>query len=103
MTRYECEQIVKNIAYRPGWRFIVREDNISDFLKLMIEGEVINAYMHREQTRIVQVNTFDPSTFPRPIDFLKWIRGALIQMEIHECEEFFEFHGKKIFDPHREN
>lgn len=99
----QAEAVLKKVRYKPGWSFtLVRgpigiaqggclrirhvEPNARDFSG---DSIVIN------NQEMVNYGQMDEK------QFLLTLKSCIQHAEFHELEEFFEFDGQRIWEPHR--
>ena len=94
MTFEQVEEIVKNIQYKPGWRFhvegmeflqvcFVAEDAIDPGKPYFHHGRKWKLSRHMTKSEVVQTCLM-----------------AILAAEEHETRELFTYKGKAIFAPH---
>jgi hypothetical protein len=67
---------------------------------IYVKAVVPNAYNVREETTLYIKALIPTWVIPDQKHFLWWLQQRFIEMETHECLEFFKFDGKPLFDPH---
>jgi hypothetical protein len=90
------EGLLTRFRYKPDWHFSVEH---SGHIVLRISAVVTDADDHRRVTSIV-VHHDLPRGVSRNFDWSRWLREKIIQVEIHECDEFFTVDGVKPYYPH---
>src|SRR5688500_9957376 len=97
LTYEDYAELIQHVKYKPGWNIIVFQDPYEGPC-LYLHAEVVDGYDH---TKTVPLRI--RSNIPHHTDsgqFYKWLQWRLIQVEIHECREYFHVDGKPLSDPH---
>jgi hypothetical protein len=98
LTVYDCQLLLENVTYRPGWAFTIKE-HIFHGPQLVIDVETENTVRPGE-TIVLNIRSLMPDCFDTPDAFYRWLFWRIRQAEIHEAREWFKVTGKMIFDPH---
>ncbi len=91
-----CAFLLK-FTYKPGWTF-------QPFLNAWgpavdIRAAVIDCDDH-DKPIIITLQFDIPHHIPDDMYLMRWLRSKIMEVERHEADEFFQFDGVKIFDPH---
>jgi hypothetical protein len=103
---------LKGITYKPGWAFEVcyrPNAGYPDFPEtyLNIEAQVTDVY-HTERTTTVNLrknfntNMFFDMLSSFELEFTNFVHRAIVELEMHEIDEWFKVHGRHVRDPHPE-
>lgn len=109
------EQFFKDFSYKPNWEFDYIHEVDWDIQKVVITMRVPDSrrpvpeaefdVMGRRQvipmvpvSKTVILGRFAGEQYAKD-----YIRHHIIDMEIHEVEEWFRYKGELVFDPHKEN
>lgn len=88
------------VTYKKGFNFSLFQDETMSRTVLYVRATVPNAYDLTKNTELF-IRAIIPTWVIRtPEDFFLWIQQRLIEMEIHECLEFFRIDGKPLYNPH---
>ena len=98
MTYSELEAATQKIEYRPGWQISVFQDP-HEGPKLRVVATVIDGY-HPDQTTDLGINSRIPDIIENEDQFYRWILWRLLEIEAHECREYFRVDGRLYRDPH---
>jgi hypothetical protein len=100
----ELEDLVANVEYRPGWKFAL--ENLprgqgSKGLTLSIYSLGYDTYHpdRGETYRVVHYFPVPPAAYDRR-SWQRWLLNRLIEVETHECCEFFQVAGERPYAPH---
>lgn len=99
---HELADLVNKLEYRPGWRFhldhIDREQG-SIGLTFQVFGKFPNSYRPDEIMNVVHYFPVPPAAFNRQ-SWQRWLLDRLLELERHECCEFFQIDGERPYAPH---
>jgi hypothetical protein len=95
---------LQEVTYRPGWELVVRCD---DYWPLLEVRALVEDTRRPGHQIVVTHRTDVYPDLPDRATFLRWLRDALVRVEIHESAEWLRWSGgpdagKPIFDPHKE-
>lgn len=96
--------LVGQLNYRPGWRFSISDMDRgqgSEGLTLVVTSLGYNSY-HPDRGETYCVNHYFPVP-PAAYDvrpWRRWLFDRLLDVERHECAEFFAFEGYRPYAPH---
>jgi len=93
----EYDLILNEVGYKPEWTISVFEDPYEGPC-LYLTADVVDGYDH-SKTVPLRIRSNIPPHRNRE-EFLIWLQWRLIQIEIHECREYFHVNGKPWSDPH---
>lgn len=88
--------LISRIKYKPGWAFRYFRDEWGHWLQI--------------RATVPHSGTYEPTTFtfnrlipvlPDTRLFLSWVKSVLMEAELHELREFFQFDGDLVDDPHK--
>lgn len=94
--------LVGRLTYRPGWRFELRHiDRGQGSLGLTLEvyGIFPDTYDTAHEMRVVHYFPVPPAAFDER-SWRRWLLERLIELETHECCEFFQIDGERPYAPH---
>ena len=99
----DAQQIVSKIKYRDINIKLTKHslnEICNDLAILTFSRDVNDAY---DSDKIISLKTTTIIDCVKEDEYklIKSIHKWLRQMETHECDEWFEYSGKKIFDPHK--
>lgn len=100
----ELEDLVDSVSYRPGWLFALRDIDRgqgSQGLTLIVTTKGYNSY-HPDQGENYRVNHYfpvPPAAYDRR-SWQRWLFDRCLEIERHECMEFFQINGAKPYAPH---
>lgn len=111
------EQFFKDFSYKPNWEFDYQYQPDFDDQKVFITMRVPdsrrplpeptpldNLMGKRTVIPAVPINkTVMLGPFHGEAYAKDYIRHHIIDMEIHEVDEWFRYQGELVFDPHKEN
>lgn len=97
----EAVALLRRWSYKPGWEFVVGEDEPNASLTLRVTAPVIDVQT-REPIRIKMESNRFWDTFSDEAEFFKWIRGTVHQLEHHEMDEWAKVDGVCMETPHPE-
>lgn len=96
-------KLVERLSYKPNSHFIVRHDSSGDSVEVVVETKCDDA-TERSTTK---VSVFMVATFNQDelLVFdertaINRIRRAVIELEMHEVNEFLKLDGVHVVDPH---
>lgn len=111
MTAREAHDLLSRVRYKPGWRFYLegRDGDYAGFLRghdlmMVIEADVPDSRYTGDPAECPLVSIRKPVSLSLMIDgphFLRWLRHQIIEMEVHELDEFLRYDGELVNDPHR--
>lgn len=90
--------IIDKITYRKNWK--IRGIPVEYGVLIQIDAIVNDA---KDQSRTIPLVSHG-GTIPEYAserEILERVRIALMDLERHECDEFFRYKGVQIFDPHK--
>lgn len=94
----DIEATVSRMAYRPGW-------SLSTFIdphegpKLRILASVPDGY-HPGRSIDLGITARIPTLVRSRADLAEWVLWRLLEVEAHECREYFRIGGVLYRDPH---
>lgn len=92
----QLTQLLKQFKYKSGWQFTVERFPQP---RLLIRVEAIDADAP-DKTILVTFAYALPLYVYESFDWPRWLRGQIIDVEIHEVDEFFILKGQKPYYPH---
>lgn len=98
MTYSELEAAVSKIEYRPEWKISVFQDP-HEGPKLRVVAKVIDGY-HPDKLIDLGISSRIPDIIENEDQLYRWILWRLLEIEAHECREYFRVDGKLFRDPH---
>lgn len=91
------KELLSRFTYRPGWDFnILRE---RDTYILHISADVVDSD-NPHKIAPLQFAHGIPQFVPPAFDWQRWLLDMIMEVERHECREFFKIDGVKVYDPH---
>lgn len=104
MKLQEAHGLIEKITYKPGAVFMIERCAVMDVIRLVVTLQVVNAENPNEKIPInfQRVLREDHFTALNEKNFLAMIRASLLELEIHEVNEFFKIRGEHYIDPHPE-
>lgn len=98
---YRTEALIDRVTYKPGWRFIVRQDTTRTgpgrpYIQVQFDRpDAITGRpgMGRSGKKYLSEHMLDD-------EIARSLFGLAIATEEHECREFFRLDGRQIFGPH---
>jgi hypothetical protein len=97
MNYEELATRVRGFGYKPGWTFDVYNDPWEGPF-LYVRVTMPDAYNPGQEITLGVRSNIPPMRNHE--DLTNWLLWRIMQMEIHECLEFFTFYGKRVRDPH---
>lgn len=103
----ELKELVDACEYRPGWLVLLRDEvrDPSDThagetrgLTLSIITETINSYPPHQPMRVRHLFAVPAATYNRE-SWQRWLFDRFLDVERHECMEFFTVAGEKPYAP----
>jgi hypothetical protein len=100
----DLEILISELTYRPGWQFEITDIDRgqgSKGLTFIVTSCGYNSY-HVDRGEIYRVNHF----FPVPPaaynerSWCRWLLDRLLEVESHECCEFFQIGNTRPYAPH---
>lgn len=97
-------ELVRGLAYRPGWYFGLRDVDRgqgSEGLTFVVTSLGYNSY-HLDRGETYRVNHYFPVP-PAAYDersWRRWLLDRLLDVERHECCEFFRIGDERPYAPH---
>lgn len=100
---HELADLVSQLSYRPGWRFRlahIDRGQDSEGLTLIITTRGYNAYRPAdgENYRVNHYMPVPPAAYNRR-SWANWLFECLLDVEKHECMEFFSLDGERPMAP----
>lgn len=95
MKRAELERLVRQIRYKPGWRF-----GVDDSGDIVVSARVRDSYSRTRRGVTVYSYTVVQSDMSER-DVLQGIIDAVEALEFHETREWFRYRGTRPFNPHK--
>ncbi len=101
---YILAKLMSGLAYRPGWTFDLEDldrGQGSEGLTFIVTSLGYNSY-HPDRGETYRVNHY----FPVPPaayneqSWRRWLLERLMEIERHECCEFFQIRGERPYAPH---
>jgi hypothetical protein len=99
----DLHDIIDQTKYRPGWRFVLANEDRGqgcEGLTLSIFSLGYDTY-HPDRGGtygVVHYFPVPPAAFDRRA-WERWVLDCLIEVEMHECCEFFQIDGKRPYAP----
>lgn len=93
----DYQNLMQQVKYKPEWTLSVFQDPYEGPC-LYLTADVVDGYDH-SSTVPLRIR----SNIPHHTDaqqFYTWLQWRLIQVEIHECREYFHVGGAPFSDPH---
>lgn len=97
------EQVVGEITYKAGWRVRLIDRSRSESsrgLTLDIIAPTIDSYGDGIQTRTTRHEFIVPAAEYDERAWTRWVFERFVDVETHECMEFFKLRGLRPFAPH---
>lgn len=94
----ELADEVSRMAYRPGWSLTVFSDP-HEGAKLRIVAKVEDGY-HPGRSIDLGISSRIPDIIETRDQFRRWALWRLLEVEAHECREYFRVDGQLFRDPH---
>lgn len=97
----ELAEIVEQLAYRPAWRFSLKDldrGQGSEGLTFIVVTEQFDTYNPEREMRVRHMFPVPPAAFNRE-SWLRWVLDRLVEIETHEACEFMVVDGKRPFAP----
>lgn len=100
----ELEDLVNNLAYRPGWKFhLIADHDRGDGTHGTTLDIVTNGYdsyhVDRGETYRVHHYVHVPAATYNTRSWLRWLFEEILKIERHEAMEFFAIDGVRPFAP----
>lgn len=97
-------ELVEKLSYRPGWTFRLEDIDRgqgSEGLTLVVTTQGYDSYhVDRGETyRVLHYFPVPPAAFDLR-SWRRWLLERLLEVERHECCEFFEIDGERPYAPH---
>lgn len=89
---------VARMTYRPDWSLAVFVDP-HEGPKLRITAKVEDGY-HPGSMIELGINSRIPDIIETRDQFRRWVLWRLLEVEAHECREYFRVDGQPFRDPH---
>jgi len=99
LTELECITIISNISYKPGWTFGTKFEKGKFLFSLKVEGICST---NKTPFGATKFETPDYESMDE-MDLIKWVYEKVRWFERHEMDEWFEYKGVKIYDPHADD
>lgn len=101
------QSLVARITYKPGFKLSVEEDLVfgSEYLRIFFSMSVVDAFDLRNTEMLSSTVAIQKTACTGYSDeylLNQIIRQRIIEMEMHEVDEFLKFDGLFIVDPHPE-
>lgn len=98
----ELAEMVKGCSYRKAWRVWLADDydrgQGSVGLTLIIRAQTVNSHDQDQSKGILHYFPVPPAAYDRR-SWQRWLFECFHQVEFHECMEFFEIDGVKVYSP----
>jgi len=99
----ELRLLLSRVAYRPGWKLAVDRVEPTS-VRVEVTGPVLDSDQPDRETRLVVPRYIGFHELEEVTSsyssFVRWVHDFLLEVERHECGEWFRFDGRKPFDPH---
>lgn len=95
-------ELVEHLTYKPGWTFTlanVDRGQGSTGLTLTITTLTVDSYHHEVTNRRVHHLFIVPAAAYDARSWRRWLLDRLLDVESHECCEFFTLYGDKPYAP----
>lgn len=103
----ELDDIIKNMAYRPGWTFDLKdierdpEDThgaAAGGLTFIVFTDVMDAYHPQMHRRVYHYIPVPAATFNRAA-WERWVFDRLVEIETHEAAEYYQVEDRRPMAP----
>ena len=98
---YELEVLVKALSYKRNWRFELSDVDRgqgSVGLTFVITTYTVDSYHQDLHKRVLHYFPVPPAAYDDR-SWRRWLLDRLLDVESHECCEFFELDGVKAYAP----
>lgn len=102
LNEFAVLQLCEQITYKPGWRF---DYDLSTCSVRMRAALPTSRHADRHNVRAEQRHPVPFLCYGQPIDedyFLGWLSGIIMQLELHEHQEWLAVDGVLVHRPHGE-
>lgn len=93
----DLRRFFARVAYRPGWRFTVKEDPFEG-PHLHIDCQLEDAYHPGHMVTLNIISPLPPMSSDEQV--IEWLRWRLTRIETHEVREWLRLDGERIYNPH---
>lgn len=97
------ERVVRSVAYKEGWSIRLNDRHRSDAargLTLDIVVPAVDSYGDGQQMRHTRHEFIVPAAEYDERAWTRWVFERFVDVETHECMEFFKVRGLRPFAPH---
>lgn len=97
----ELASLVAQLTYRAGWRFELADIDRgqgSVGLTFIVTTLTADSYVHDLNKRVAHYFPVPPAAYDAR-SWQRWLLDRLLEVERHECCEFFEIAGTKTYAP----
>lgn len=98
---HELEELVNATTYRRGWEVTLRamdRGQGSRGLTVSIVTDTVNSYPPHQRMRVQHLFPVPPAAYNRQ-SWQRWLFERFVEVELHECMEFFTVDGEKPYAP----
>lgn len=92
---------VKEISYKPRWRFEIVEAPHEAYVYLGLFFDADDAYKPGYWTVVQGATVLPPPALTDRGAFFSWVRHQISAAENHEIDEWFKVSGVRVRDPHK--
>jgi hypothetical protein len=95
------EGLVERLTYRPGWTFRLQEQDRgqgSFGLTLVVVGTYPDTYNPERMIRVYHYFIVPAAAYNEQ-SWRRWLLDCCLQIETHECCEFFQIDGERPYAP----
>ncbi len=100
LTKQQIADELTRVTYRPGWALSVYTD-VHQGPTLRIIATVQDGY-NPDATIDLGIDARIPDIITTPDLFHRWLLWRLLEVEAHECREYFRVDGHLYRDPHEQ-
>lgn len=96
------DELVEQLEYRDGWRFMlghVDRGQGSEGLTFAVYGTYPDTYHPERKINVVHYFIVPAAAYDRR-SWTVWLFERMLDVERHECMEFFKIDGERPFAPH---
>lgn len=94
---------IEGITYKKGWSLevvsSVQDVVRTDLIEVAVIHQTIDSTDGDTPARLKRNSIYFPVNWYEP-DVIKRVYEEFLRCEIHECQEFFKYNGKLLFNPH---
>ena len=100
MKVIEFIEIINRITYKPNYSFNIRDNG--DFLYFSTNHRVPDIFNPEKVIKIHNPNIIEYSRIEnlKEIDVVNFVKNAIIELEMHELDEWFCLDKQQLSNPH---